>query len=810
MTANERLSAALGDRYRVERELGRGGMATVYLAEDLKHHRQVAVKVLRPELATALGPERFLREIEIAAKLTHPHILPLHDSGANAGFLYYVMPYVDGETLRDRLNRERQLPIEDALAITRNVAAALSHAHSHGVVHRDIKPENILLSAGEAVVADFGVARAIAAAGGERLTETGLAVGTPAYMSPEQAGGEREVDPRSDLYGLGCVVYEMLVGDPPFTASTPQAVLARKLVERPPPLRTVRETLAPAVEQTVLKALARLPADRFATVAQFVDALAQASVAPAAPEPAKRRPVRRLWSEALLNHRIVIAAVAGTLAVLAVPVAMNVGSLRDRLTGAATGPRIRSIAVLPLTNLSGDPDQEYLADGLTGNLITDLAKISALKVISRFSVMRYKEAKKPLRVIGEELNVDALLPGSVHRAGDRIRFHVELIDARTEQILWADSYDRTVADILVLQSEVARTVALEIRAQLTPQEQTRLTSARIVNPAAYEAVLKGQVHASAQTRVELNTAEQYFQRALREDPNYALAYAGIARVWNARRGMWYARSEEADQKAMEAIRKALALDSSLVEALGQLANFQAFVQWDWIEGESTYRRVLEIEPNRAGAHSGYATVLYPLGRQAEAVEHASRAIELDPLNPLLRAVYALILSFVGRDDEAIDQARRTLAARPGQNMAHEALTLAFRRKGMLKETVEALIGAANRDEDFEKARVLQRGYDQGRYRAAILSAAELLEARWANLQAGEAAVLPPSGFVTTAGEIAHLYHAAGLPEKTLEWWEKAVEHRDPSVNSIRATLPRGNIREENPRFQALLRRIGIP
>ena len=275
MTAElDHLKAALADRYAVERAIGAGGMATVYLAKDLKHGRRVAIKVLRPDLAVAIGTERFLREIEIAAQLTHPNILPLHDSGEADGFLYYVMPYIEGETLRGRIRREKQFSVAEAVQITREVADALAHAHALGVVHRDIKPENVLLASGHAVVADFGIARAISAAGGERLTETGLSVGTPAYMSPEQAMGERDVDARSDIYSLGCVAYEMLAGDPPFAGTNPQAILARKTLEPPPPLRTARDTVPGAVEQAILEALSRVPADRFATAADFRDALA--------------------------------------------------------------------------------------------------------------------------------------------------------------------------------------------------------------------------------------------------------------------------------------------------------------------------------------------------------------------------------------------------------------------------------------------------------------------------------------------------------------------------------------------------------
>jgi len=307
----ERITAALADRYRIERELGSGGMATVYLAQDLKHERQVAVKVLRPELAAALGSDRFLREIKIAANLNHPHILPLHDSGEADGFLYYVMPYVDGESLRDRLNREKQLPIEDALEVAKEIADALGHAHSLGFVHRDIKPENILFEAGHAVVSDFGIARAVTEASDERLTDTGLAMGTPAYMSPEQGAGEQDVDGRSDIYSLACVLYEMLGGDPPYTGSTAQALLARKLTDPVPSLQVVRETVPEEIEHVVIKALAKTPSDRFPTAAKFVEALEGGGRASArqAPLPRRRRPVAG-WVGGALGLLVILGGIA--------------------------------------------------------------------------------------------------------------------------------------------------------------------------------------------------------------------------------------------------------------------------------------------------------------------------------------------------------------------------------------------------------------------------------------------------------------------------------------------------------------------
>ncbi|HEY8165531.1 MAG TPA: serine/threonine-protein kinase, partial [Gemmatimonadaceae bacterium] len=301
----ERLRTALAGRYRIERELGRGGMATVYLAEDLKHHRLVAIKVLDPNLAAELGAARFLREIEIAARLTHPHILPLYDSGESGGFLYYVMPFVEGESLRNRLEREKQLSLPDSVAIGRAIAAALSYAHGLGIVHRDIKPENILFTAGQAVVTDFGIARAIGVAGGDQLTQTGIAIGTPTYMSPEQAAGERELDARSDIYALGCVLYEMLIGQAPFTGPTPQAVLARHALDPVPRLRTVRQAIPEALEAVVLRALAKAPADRFRTAGELAEALEQSARGEGT---ATVRPLRR--------RRIILqaAAIVGILA----------------------------------------------------------------------------------------------------------------------------------------------------------------------------------------------------------------------------------------------------------------------------------------------------------------------------------------------------------------------------------------------------------------------------------------------------------------------------------------------------------------
>src|SRR2546422_1471250 len=410
-SVQEALSAALADRYTVDRVLGRGGMATVYVAEDLRHSRQVAIKVLRPDVAAAIGAERFLREITIAARLTHPHVLPLIDSGQAAGSLYYVMPYVRGETLRQRLVREQRLPLKDALGIARELGAGLDYAHREGFVHRDVKPENVLLADGHAVLADFGIARAICQAGGEHVTEVGLAIGTPEYMSPEQAAGDRELDGRCDVYALACVIYEMLAGEPPFSGGSARAIVAKHLSEPPPPLRARRPDAPAAVEQALARALAKDPADRFASVAEFATALEESRPA-AAP------------------------AIVG---------------------------KTRSIAVLPFVNASADPENEYLCDGVTDELINALTKVEGLRIASRTSVFALKGKPQDIRAIGALLGVSAVIAGTVRKSGDRLRITVQLAAADGGRTLWSERYDRRLDDVFAVHDEIARTIVSTLR-----------------------------------------------------------------------------------------------------------------------------------------------------------------------------------------------------------------------------------------------------------------------------------------------------------------------------------------------------------
>src|SRR5207249_3398753 len=608
----DRLTAALAGRYVIERELGSGGMATVYLAHDVKHHREVALKVLRPELAAALGPDRFLREVEIAARLNHPHILALYDSGETNGFLFYVMPYVAGESLRHRLEREKQLPIEEALAITRHIASALGHAHAQHIIHRDVKPENILLYEGEAMVADFGIALAVSAAAGERLTQTGLAVGTPAYMSPEQAVSERALDARSDVYSLGCVLYEMLAGEPTYTGATAQVLIAKRLVDPVPAVRRLRAAVPVGVEQALTKALAKVPADRWASALAFAEALA-----------------------------------------------------------TPAGPRPPSVAVLPFLNLSADPENEYFADGITEDVIAHLSKIRALKVISRTSVMAFKQREQSLREIGARLEVATLLEGSVRRAGDRVRIVAQLIDAESDRHLWAETYDRRLTDVFAIQTDVALQIAAALKAELSPDEQSRLHQEPTGDLQAYQHYLQGRHCYLRYTAEGSRKGIEYFEQAIAKDPNYAQAYAALAMAYTELGETGALQPDEAYARAKEASAKALALDSGLGEAHCMLAYIKAVCDFDWVGAEEAFKRALALTPNSADTYDLYGRMCLALERNDEALAMEQRAQELDPLAH--RADVARALLRAGRYDEALQAATRATELDPQYARAHATL-----------------------------------------------------------------------------------------------------------------------------------------
>ncbi|MFN8582932.1 MAG: serine/threonine-protein kinase [Gemmatimonadaceae bacterium] len=534
------LNAALTGRYSIQRELGAGGMATVYLAHDLKHERDVALKVLRPEFAESLGRDRFLREIQLAAKLSHPHILPLYDSGDAGDALFYAMPNVEGHSLRDRLATQRQLPVEEAVRIATEVAGALDHAHRRGVIHRDIKPENIMLQDGHALVADFGIGKALDDAAVDTLTQHGMSVGTPAYMSPEQAVGDA-VDARSDIYSLGCVLYEMIVGEQPFTGHTVQAVIAKRFVQTPVDVAALREGVPRPVSRAVQKALARLPIDRYDTAALFVAQLSEVeavSAKPAAPE--------------------------------------------------------KSLAVLPFTNFSSDPENEFFADGVTEEILNALATIPDLRVAGRASSFSFKGKSMDLHAVGEALNVRTILEGSIRHSGQRVRITAQLSNATDGFRMWAERYDRAIDDVFVVQDEIARAIAEKLKSTLM---QNPLMSAQRApeNIGAYEAYLKGRAllyRRGSSLRPGLAMMEQ----ALRLDPEYGLAWAGIADTYSILGFFGQVSSEVARTNGGKAAAKAIRFAPDLAEShcaqAIQLLNFE----WDWAGAERAFKRSMELNP----------------------------------------------------------------------------------------------------------------------------------------------------------------------------------------------------------------------
>ena len=533
------LREGLRDRYAFERELGRGGMATVWLARDLKYDRPVALKVLHPELAASLGPERYQREVRLAARLQHPHILTVLDSGDTAGQLWFTMPYVEGESLRDRLRRERQLPVEDALRIAREAADALHYAHEHGVIHRDIKPENLLITRdGHTLVVDFGIARSLAGAE-EKLTETGLAVGTPAYMSPEQAAGDRGLDARTDLYSLATVLYEMLAGEAPFTGATAQAVIAKRLSGEIPRVRQVRPSVPEAVERAIERALAPVAADRFATMAQFAQSLQPAGIAPTAAPPTVVTPAAGLPPVAPQTTATPAARprvpVAATALVLGILIGLGVLFAWRRHQGDATGAGGRVLAVLPFENL-GDSADAYFADGVTDEVRTKLARVTGIYVIARGSSNEYRGTTKRAQEIAGELGAAYLLTGTVRwiKGADgtnRVRVTPELVEVRpgqTPRTRWGEQFDAGITDVFQVQAEIAGKVVSALDVALADSVRDEIVARPTRSVAAYDAFLKGEAAAASGTPADQRRAITYYQDAIRLDSSFALAWARLS------------------------------------------------------------------------------------------------------------------------------------------------------------------------------------------------------------------------------------------------------------------------------------------
>jgi len=689
-----RLTIALGERYSIERDLGSGGMATVYLAHDLRHDREVALKVLRPELAAVVGTERFLAEIKITAGLTHPNILPLLDSGAADGLLYYVTPYIGGQSLDERLAREPQLPIAEALDIARQVAAALDYAHRRNVIHRDVKPANILLHEGAALITDFGIALAVSFAGGKRLTETGYSPGTPEYMSPEQGSGDA-VDQRSDIYSLACVLYEMLTGEPPFSGRTAQSVIAKRFSDPVPSARRIREAVPEAVDAAVMRGMAKNPADRFATASEFAEALSAEYLRTAS---SNLIPKRR----SLLIRLNAVAAV----------VVLMIGAvwflwLRQPPFETSRHERL-SLAVLPLENLSGDTEKQFVVEGIHEALVSELGRVlgSEVDVKGRRSVLRYRDSELSLPQIARELGgVDLLVEGDVEAVGDRVRVSARLIHADPERTLWTDSYDFSARDILSLYGSVAQAIAGEIEIEITPLERERIAGAGTVDQQAYESYLHGRQYMNRMTDLELDLerAIDFFGEALERDSTYAKAYAGIARAYYMLAWSHVLAPEFVWPGMLLAVRQALLVDDGSAEVRLSLALLEAFHDWDWEAADREFRAALRINPSKVDAHSDYALFLSIVGRHSEAVEHAQMALRLEPDDVFEQWQLGSSFLWSGRYSEAMQLTRELVDDHPEFALGYQLLSNLYGAEGRFTEAIAAMRNSMRLAEENEVA-----------------------------------------------------------------------------------------------------------
>lgn len=780
--------------YRVLEKIGQGGMGEVFLAQDTSLDRKVALKFL-PEFMQEdpTARKRFLREAKSAAALDHPYVCNIFEVSESDGKDFIAMEYVEGQTLKDKLAKG-PLPLREALQTSAEIAEALEKAHGKGIVHRDLKPSNVMLTPeGHVKVMDFGLAKQLLPedAGSQEqtltanLTETGSTVGTPAYMSPEQLRGEA-VDTRSDVFSFGVLLYEMITGVHPFLKIQQIETASAILRDDPSPLSEYVPELPEGLEQTIEKMLAKEAEQRYESTSEIRVNLEQLVGGTVPLMPARRPLTRRRW--------LALTGLA-VLATVVTFVGLDVGGWRDGLTGlvgVSGPPSIESLAVLPLENLSGDPEQEYLATGMHDALITDLAKLGGLKrVIARSSVMRYQETDKPLPEIAEELNVDAVVTASVLRSGDRVHITAQLINAATEALLWADRYERELRDVLSLQNEIVSAIAQEIEVQLSPQEQVRLTIAPSVNSEAYEVYLKGR-HLWIQEN-DFKSID-YFEQAVELDPDFALGHAALAEA--------YARSsirggkippEEAFPKARAAALTALKLDDTLAEAYTALAEIYFHSDWDWAAAEEELERALKFNPGYAIAYARHSAHLRAMQHYDESVAAAERARELDPFSIHLNVGLAWTYYLARLFDKSIAQSQLTLEMHPDSAGAHQVLGWAYLQKGMHEEAMVVLQKAVSLSSDNP-------------WRKSFLAWAYAAQGKGA--QAWEILDELKEIWDTQPSVVAQFHAVLGDKDQAFAWLNRAYDTRDPNVVWLN-DLWFDSLRDD-PRFEDLLRRMNLP
>jgi serine/threonine protein kinase/Tfp pilus assembly protein PilF len=763
--------------YRILEKLGEGGMGVVYKAEDTKLRRPVALKFLPPELTRdPEAKERFIQEAQAASALDHPNICNIHEIDETSdGQLFICMAYYEGETLKEKIKRG-PLDVRTAIGIAMQVGQGLAKAHSHGIVHRDIKPANIVVTdEGVAKILDFGLAKL---AGQIRLTKASSTLGTVAYMSPEQAGG-KEIDRRTDVWSLGVVLFEMLTGRLPFKGEYEQAMMYSIMNEAAMALGTLRPDMPKELQAIFDKALAKSSDNRYQHVNEMIADLESSARRLDAMSPALAADA----SEALRRRGRYAVIGIGIVAVAA----LILGKLF--LFGPHERP-IASIAVLPFQNLSADPEQEYFSDGMTEALIAELSKIKALRVISRTSVMRFKKSERSLPEIARQLNVDAVIEGSVQRVQDDVRVTAQLVRGAPEKHLWANTYTQSYRNILALESDIARAIAREIQVTVTPDEEKRLAASHPVNPEAHEAYLKGLYYLNKVTGSDVKRAQQYFEESISIDSSYALPYVGLADVYDYFAAV---NPQEAAPKMSAYAHKALSLDPTNAKAYAILADIEMY-SWNWAAAEANFKRALELNPNDPTVRSYYSNFLMIVGRSDEALAQAQRACELDPLSAGLSTGLAYIHITRREYDRADSLVAEVLSMDSTFALAHQARGRILLERGQYDEAASEFREAVDRGDPSSVPGLAAALARSGKEAEARQILAYGIKMRNTGYQLGTS--------------VAAVYLAFGERDSAFVWLDKAFERREAMLPWIRAGAWFDPIRSD-PRYVALMRKVGL-